>query len=105
MTIVAAGVFNSGLLALPRPPQDARYDYVQAPPELIARADAIADVCEFHGVTLPEAAIAYPLRFSEVSSVLLGMRTPEEVTQNLGASDGKVPTQLWTDLAEKLVTA
>jgi D-threo-aldose 1-dehydrogenase len=106
VTVVAGAVFNSGLLALPRPPQDARYDYVQAPPGLIARANAIADVCEAHGVTLPEAAIAYPLRLPEVSSVLLGMRHPAEVAQNIRAASASVPTELWADLAEKgLVTS
>jgi D-threo-aldose 1-dehydrogenase len=101
VTIVAAGVFNSGLLALPRPPEDAKYDYAQAPAEILTRANAIADVCEGHGVTLPEAAIAYPLRFPEVSCVLLGMRDPAEVAQNLGAADTAVPAELWADLAEK----
>ena len=31
--IVAAAVYNSGLLATPRPPADAHYDYAQAPAE------------------------------------------------------------------------
>ena len=54
--IVAAAVYNSGLLSRPRPPADALYDYGPAPAEMIARANAIADVCEEFGITLPEAA-------------------------------------------------
>lgn len=101
VTVVAAGVFNSGLLALPRPPQGAKYDYQQASPELIARANAVADVCEAHGITLSEAAIAYPLRFPEVSSLLLGMRDPGEVKENIRAAGVSVPEALWQDLAGK----
>ncbi|GAB3281370.1 aldo/keto reductase [Kineosporia babensis] len=104
VTVVAAGVFNSGLLARPRPAQNAKYDYVQAPAELITRARAIADVCTTHGVTLPEAAIAYPLRFSEVTSVLLGMRSPTEVTENVRCYEVSVPEALWEDLAGKGLT-
>ncbi len=105
VSVIAAGVFNSGLLALPRPPQDAKYNYEQASPELIARANAVADVCEAHGVTLPEAAIAYPLRFPEVTGVLLGMRTAAEVTENVRAQGVSVPEALWEDLAGKGLVA
>lgn len=105
VTVVAAGVFNSGLLARPRPPQDAKYDYAQAPAELIAKAHAVADVCEAHGVTLPEAAIAYPLRFPEVSCVLLGMRNQEEVQENIRAEGVLIPEALWEDLTGKGLVA
>ena len=43
--IVAAGVFNSGLLARPAPSPGARYDYRTAPKELVARARRIAEIC------------------------------------------------------------
>src|SRR5204863_2627871 len=56
--IVAAGVFNSGLLARSQPARDSRYDYADAPPEPVARARAIAAVCARHGTTLPAAAIS-----------------------------------------------
>ncbi|MET0524764.1 MAG: aldo/keto reductase, partial [Nocardioides sp.] len=41
--IVAAAVFNSGLLAKPRP--GGRYEYGAVPAELLARAERIAQVC------------------------------------------------------------
>jgi len=59
-SVVAVGVFNSGLLSDNRPTQGMKYDYREAPPELVARARAIADVCERHGTTLPAVAIAFP---------------------------------------------
>ena len=37
VSVIAAGVFNSGLLARDRPREDATYDYEPAPPELVAR--------------------------------------------------------------------
>ena len=97
-SIVAVGVFNSGLLATPRPRADAHYDYAEPPVELIARANALADVAERHGVTLPQAAIAFPLRHPQVSSVAIGMRSAEQVVRNVDLYNSPVPEALWEDL-------
>ncbi|RRR75621.1 aldo/keto reductase, partial [Streptomyces sp. RP5T] len=59
-SVVAVGVFNSGLLSRQWPEEGMKYDYQDAPAELVARARAIAEVCEAHGTTLPAAAIAFP---------------------------------------------
>ncbi|MFF2371345.1 aldo/keto reductase [Agromyces sp. NPDC058110] len=99
--IVAAGVYNSGLLSRDRPPVDARYDYLQAPAEVIARANAIADICEEFGVSLPEAALAFALRHPSVVSVVVGMRTAEQVEQTLERRAVDVPDALWAALVER----
>ncbi|GAA1504465.1 D-threo-aldose 1-dehydrogenase [Agromyces terreus] len=99
--IVAAGVYNSGLLSRPRPPADARYDYAQAPAEVIARANAIADVCERFGVSLPEAALAFALRHPSVVSVVVGMRTADQVDQTIERAAVDVPDELWASLIER----
>ncbi len=98
--IVAAGVFNSGLLALPRPAGNARYDYVGAPASLVARARMIAEVCERHGSSLPAAALAFPAAHPAVVSVCVGARTPEQITQNLRLASVPVPAGVWADLKE-----
>ena len=53
IAIIAAGVFNSGVLAGPKP--NARFNYQQAPPELIEKARRIAAVCARLGVPLKTA--------------------------------------------------
>ncbi len=98
--VVAAGVFNSGLLSSPRPPADATYDYAPAPAQLLARAHAIADVCQRHSVTLPEVAIAFALRHPAVVSVVLGARGRRQVSQNLDRAATPIPAALWHELAE-----
>ncbi|TCO16612.1 D-threo-aldose 1-dehydrogenase [Kribbella steppae] len=98
VSVVAAGVFNSGILATSRPDPDAKFDYQTATPDVLQRAHRIADICESHGVTVPEAAIAFPLRHPAVTSVVLGMRTPAEVHQNLAAYRAEIPEELWSDL-------
>ncbi|MGW0817437.1 aldo/keto reductase [Streptomyces viridiviolaceus] len=97
--VVAAAVYNSGLLAAARPPADATYDYLPASREVTDRAAAIADVCERHGTTLPEAAVAYPLRHPAVVSVVLGARDAHQSRTNARRLAASIPDALWAELA------
>ncbi|MGR6918940.1 aldo/keto reductase [[Actinomadura] parvosata] len=99
VSILAASVFNSGILATPRPGPGAHFDYRPAPPRMLERAHRIADVCQAHGVTLPEAALAFPLLHPVVAGVVAGMRSAEEARRDLAAFSRQVPGRLWADLA------
>ncbi|GAA1955867.1 aldo/keto reductase [Microbacterium deminutum] len=96
--VVAAAVYNSGLLSTPRPAPGAMFDYGPAPAELIARVDRVADVCERHGVSVPDAAIAYVLRHPAVVSVVLGARGTSQVHSNVQRAETSIPAALWEDL-------
>lgn len=98
VAVLAAAVFSSGLLAVPRPEQGARHDYAPAAPALLERVHRIADVCEVHGVTLPQAAMAFPLQHPVVAGVVLGMRTADEVRTNLAGFRSDLPPGLIEDL-------
>jgi D-threo-aldose 1-dehydrogenase len=97
-SVVAVGVFNSGILAQQRPGLGAKYNYQDAAPEIITRANQIADICEQHGISLPAAAIAFPLAHPCVVNVTLGMRSAAEVHRNVNLYDSRVPPGLWSDL-------
>jgi D-threo-aldose 1-dehydrogenase len=104
VSVIAGGVFNSGILA--RPEASARYDYNPAPPELIERAQRMRSVCERHGVPLPAAALQFPLQFPAVACVIPGMRSVDEVDENLQWFEHPIPDDLWADLeAEELIGA
>jgi D-threo-aldose 1-dehydrogenase len=98
VSVLAASIFNSGLLATARPTEGATFDYAPAAPQVLERAQRVADVCEAHGVTLPERAMAFPLRHPVVSGIVVGMRTAEEVRRNVRAFGVKIPVQVWDDL-------
>ena len=98
VSVVAGGVFNSGLLATNRPSQRATYNYAPASPQVLARADRIADVCERHGVPLPAAAVQFVLDHPAIATVCLGARTAAEVERNARLLDMAVPDELWSDL-------
>jgi D-threo-aldose 1-dehydrogenase len=85
-------------------PDGAWYEYRPAPPEIIARARRIAAVCEQHGVTLPEAAVHFPVRHPAVVSVAVGARDGAQSAGNLERADRDLPEDLWAELeAEGLV--
>lgn len=98
VAVVAVGVYNSGLLGQERPDATATYDYATAPRALVDRANAIADVCERHGVTLPEAALAFPRRAAAVRAIALGAQSAEQVRSNVARVAATVPEALWDDL-------
>jgi len=96
--IVAAGVFNSGILAKGPGSGNATYDYGAPPPEVTARAGAIAAICAAHGVPLQAAAIQFPLRSIQLRAAVLGMSRPERVAENLAWSRFPVPDAAWQAL-------
>jgi D-threo-aldose 1-dehydrogenase len=99
--VVAAGVFNSGVLARRNPPDEATYDYTRVPAAVLERVRLIAAVCERHGTSLPEAAIAFPLAHPAVVSVCVGARSPEQVRRNARMLGAQIPQDLWDELREQ----
>jgi D-threo-aldose 1-dehydrogenase len=97
-SVVAVGVFNSGLLSADRPAEGMKYDYQDAPTELVTRAQAIAEVCAAHGTSLPAAAIAFPLTHPDIINVTLGMRNRQQVVRNVELHRRHIPDGLWDDL-------
>lgn len=96
--IVAAGVFNTGLLATPNPQSGDRYEYDAAPDGLLERARRLAEICARHGVALPEAALQFPLREPAVRCVVVGGATAEQVRENARRMRARLPERLWDEL-------
>jgi D-threo-aldose 1-dehydrogenase len=96
VAVVVGGVFNSGLLADPRP--GATFDYAPAPPELVERAARLAAVCARHGVPLRAAALAFAFGHPAVTSVLVGARSAAEVADAVAMHALPVPAELWAEL-------
>jgi len=99
-SIVAVGVFNSGLLSRPRPAPGAMYNYEPAPQSVLERANRLADVAEAHGATLPQAAMAFPLRSPRVASIPIGMRTAQHVLDNVALYEQAPAHSLWAGLRD-----
>jgi D-threo-aldose 1-dehydrogenase len=96
VSVIAAGVFNSGLLADPRP--GASFDYAPAGAAVLERALAVQAVCARHGVPLRAAAVQFPLTHPAVVSVLVGVRSPAEVEDAVRMAAVPIGETLWRDL-------
>ncbi|MCO5997753.1 aldo/keto reductase [Actinoallomurus rhizosphaericola] len=92
-SVVAGGVYNSGLLA-----GGTTYDYAPASPELRERVARLERVCAGHGVPLRAAALRFPLRHPAVASVLVGCRNAAEVDDNCDLFELDIPEALWEAL-------
>ena len=101
VSVVAAAVFNSGLLARDQPSPDLTYNYGPVPRELLERATAIAAVCGRYGVSLPAAAIQFTLGHPAVSTVAVGARSREQVERNVGLFDVSIPDAMWQELVDE----
>jgi D-threo-aldose 1-dehydrogenase len=104
IAILAGGVYNSGILADPKP--GAHYNYQTASAELIERARLIRDVCNQHDVPLKAAAVQFPLAHPAVSCVIVGCRSTAQLDESIDMFELDIPSALWADLkAEGLLPA
>jgi aryl-alcohol dehydrogenase-like predicted oxidoreductase len=98
MSVVAGGVFNSGLLIDPR--RGSMYDYAAAPDDVVVKAQRLAMVCGKFGVPLRAAALQFAAAHPLVASVIVGARTVAEIDDTLELCALAIPHELWTKLKE-----
>ena len=96
--ITIGGVFNSGVLADPKP--GATFEYLPASDEIIAKAQAIGAFLNERGIPLTAAALQFPLRHPAVTSVLTGSRNSKELLANMADFDLELPEDIWNQLED-----
>lgn len=101
-SVIVGGVYNSGILADPRP--GTHFNYEPAAQAWLDKALKIKAVCDRHGVPLKAAAIQFPLGHPAVATVLAGSRSVAEVEENAAMLAHPIPVDLWAELrAEGLI--
>jgi D-threo-aldose 1-dehydrogenase len=100
ISILAAGPYNSGLLADADKPGD-RYNYEPADAQILQRAQRIYAICQAHGVDTGAAALQFPLGHSAVATVVAGMRSADEAGSAITRIGTRLPTELWQQLREE----
>ncbi|OYD74309.1 UNVERIFIED_ORG: D-threo-aldose 1-dehydrogenase [Burkholderia sp. CF145] len=99
--IVIGGVFNSGILA-----GNGKFNYADAPAEVIEKVRRLTALCERLGVSLPAAALQFPFAHPSVMSCVVGARTVSQLQQNIAWLEQGVPEEFWIALRnEGLVAA
>jgi D-threo-aldose 1-dehydrogenase len=96
LAVVVGGVFNSGVLATPT--VNATFDYATVPAQVLARTQAMAEVCGAHGVPLAAAALQFPWQHPAVTSIVVGARSAAEVAENAAMASIPIDDTLWVAL-------
>ncbi|WBQ02898.1 aldo/keto reductase [Kribbella sp. CA-293567] len=86
---IASGVLSRQVLQINRAKQTTD------PGIILARR--ISAVCERYGVSLPQAALAFPGRHSAIASVLIGAASQAEIRADAALVRQPVPAELWRD--------
>ncbi len=92
-----AAPYGSGILAK-GPDAYARYEYKEAPHEMVERVRAMEKECWELGVPLAAAALQFSLRDPRVVSTVVGLSRPERVGQTIDLATHPVPDELWERL-------
>jgi D-threo-aldose 1-dehydrogenase len=98
--IVAAGVFNSGILATGSA-SVAHYDYEPASADILARVSAIEAVCARFDVPLPAAAMQFVARHPATTTIVIGTGSPRRVTQSVDLLRQDIPALFWQALQDE----
>ena len=98
--IVVAGPFNSGLLA-----GNKKFNYTEAPADILARVDELQAACSQEGVSLQAAALQFPLAHPAVITVVSGARTAGQIKSNVEWFAEEVPMSFWRLLKERGLVA
>lgn len=93
VAVIAGGVFGSGLLSGQAP--------ASADQDLVILSQRIAAVCEQYGVSLPQAALAFPIRHPAITSILVGAASPAEIRSDAKLVRQAVPPDLWRELSDQ----
>jgi D-threo-aldose 1-dehydrogenase len=96
--IIAAGVFNSGILATGAATDSAYHDYAPASADVLAKVAAIEAICQAHRVPLPAAALAFATSHPAVTQSLVGLRSSDQVKQTAKYVDAIIPAAFWQEL-------
>lgn len=94
--IVIAGAFNSGILA-----GNKKFNYADAPADVLARVDALRTACEEEGVTLQAAALQFPLAHPAALTIVSGARNADQLSANAAWFEEDIPAAFWQKLQAK----
>jgi D-threo-aldose 1-dehydrogenase len=94
--IVIAGPFNSGILA-----GSTKYDYADAPDDIVQRVKALQDTCAEFDVPLPAAALQFPMAHPAVVSCVAGVSHADQLRQNVRWFEQEIPDELWDALRDR----
>ena len=101
VAVVIGGAYNSGILATGTMQSgELRYDYGEAPADVVARVARIEAHCRDFQVPLAAAALQFLLAHPAVASVILGLGAPAQVEETIKLHQLRIPSEFWLALRD-----
>jgi D-threo-aldose 1-dehydrogenase len=94
VSILLGGAFNSGILARGLE-GDRKFNYGDAPPEVLTRVAQLDAICQRFKVPLAAAALQFPYAHAAVATVLTGARSAAEMRENAASFETVLPREFW----------
>ena len=94
VSVLIGGPYMSGVLA-----GGTTWRYRAIPVDVAGDLTRLRALCARHGVPLEAAALQFPLRHPAVASVVVGMRSADEIRENVAFLRTSIPEAFWSDLA------
>jgi D-threo-aldose 1-dehydrogenase len=95
-SIICGGPFNSGILV-----GREMWNYAKAPSDIVDKVRQLGAVADEFSVSLPAAALQFPLANDLVSSVIPGPRNAGELKQIVEWMNTEIPREFWSALQSK----
>jgi len=97
ISIVLGGVLNSGILATGAV-KGAKYNYAEAPVEIMEKVAKIEAICTEFNVPLAAAAIQFAASHPAIVNVCVGARNMNQWKQNFELLSHPIPREFWDRL-------
>ena len=97
MGIMLGGPYNSGILATGAV-KGAKYNYQDAPPDIMERVGKIEAVCNRHNVPIAAAALQFPLGHEAVKTTIPGAISAQEVERNIALMEQDIPAEVVAEI-------
>lgn len=99
-SVVCGGPFNGGALM-----GTGKWNYGNAPAEIIQRVADLEAFCTGFGVPIGAAALQFPLAHKAICNVLPGPKSPTELDGILKWWNTPIPSEFWAALADRKLVA
>ncbi|MCU0513448.1 MAG: aldo/keto reductase [Anaerolineae bacterium] len=96
--VLAAAIYNSGILATGAEAARACYNHAPAPAAIRERVRQIEAICRSYQVPLHTAATRFPLLHPAVTHAVVGFQSPAEIDACLDALTTPIDPALWQHL-------
>jgi D-threo-aldose 1-dehydrogenase len=101
--VILAGIYNSGIL-IKGINEKSTYDYGKIPTHIKEKFFSIDTICKRFNVPIAAAALQFCYAHKVVSTMILGMDRPQQVSENLDLLNFSINPEFWSELkASKLI--